>query len=412
MIEKMAYSSNSKTIAYLTGEYARAGDTFIRREVEQLRKMGWTVHTFSIRRAAGENVSEDITREQATTVYILEQGIFRLLGAFLIVVCRYPLRVLRALNLIRKIRWPGLRSVFLHGVYLLEATYLARELLKNKVKLLHNHIAMNSGTVAMLAAEIAGIPYSLTVHGPHEFFDSEHWALGTKIEKSVLTVCISNFGKSQCMLFSPRSAWSRLQVVHCALDDVFLKADVTAPPDISRFVYVGRLDPEKGFFVLLEAMAILKQQGFVFELLVVGDGAVRKECEERVEQLQLLDSIKFLGWRSSEEVQGIIKECRVMVLPSFAEGLPVVLMESLALQRPAIATQIAGIPELIQEGVNGWLVPPSAADELAKAMGSALNETPEQLAIMGENGRKHVIEHHSIVTEVAKLAEDFEQGID
>ena len=411
-MRKMTNSTTSRTIAYLTGEYARAGDTFIRREVEQLRKLGWTVHTFSIRRASGENVSKEIAREQATTLYILDQRIWRLLGVFLIIMCRYPMRMLKALNLIRKIRWPGLKSLLWHGIYLLEATYLARQLIKNKVGLLHNHIAMNSGTVAMLAAELSDIPYSLTVHGPHEFFDAEHWALGTKIEKSALTVCISHFGKSQCMLFSPRSAWSRLKVVHCALDDVFLQATATALPDVARFIYVGRLDPEKGFLVLLQAAEKLKQQGCIFEILVVGDGAVRKECEANTEQLRLRNEIKFLGWQSSEEVQCIINKCQVMVLPSFAEGLPVVLMESLALQRPVIATQIAGIPELIQNRVNGWLVPPSDVDGLAKAMYSALNETPERLSRMGMNGRQKVIENHSIITEVDKLARLFSSVIE
>ena len=227
----MSNAQPKSTIAYLTSFYARASDTFIRREVEQLRRLGWTVHTFSIRRVGSEEqVSGEILREQTSTVYILEQGVWRHVWAFISMACRYPLRMLRAINLARRIRWPGVKSIVWHAIYLVEAAYLAQQLMQRKVKLLHNHIGMNTGTVAMLAGELAQIPFSMTIHGPHEFFDPERWAVGAKIAKSALTICISDFGKSQCMLFSPRTAWSQLRTVRCGLDDVFLHNDVTAPP--------------------------------------------------------------------------------------------------------------------------------------------------------------------------------------
>lgn len=404
----MQNSDPKPAIAYLTGFYARAGDTFIRREVEQLRLLGWTVHTFSIRRAdAGEKVSEEILREQASTLYILEIGAWRLLTAFLTMACRYPVRLCKTANLARQIRWPGVKSIVWHAIYLLEAAYLAQQLIKRDVRLLHNHIGMNTGTVAMLAAKLANIPFSMTVHGPHEFFDPERWALGRKIAESAMTVCISDFGKSQCMLFSPRSAWSHLQVVRCGLDDVFLRDDVTLPPNVAKLIYVGRLDPEKGFFVLLDAAAKVKAAGLSFELCVVGDGAVRAEGEAYAKQLDLQDTVRFLGWRGSQDVKRLISECRAMVLPSFAEGIPVVLMEAMAQQRPVISTQIAGIPELVQNGISGWLVSASSVDDLANAMREALQSSPETLAKMGVRGRQHVLERHAITTEAAKLSKLF-----
>lgn len=404
----MPNSDAKPSIAYLTGFYARAGDTFIRREVEQLRRLGWTVHTFSIRRAdEGEEVSEEILREQASTLYILEQGAWRLLASFLAMAWRYPVRLLKAANLARQIRWSGMKSIVWHAIYLLEAAYLAQQLIKRDVRLLHNHIGMNTGTVAMLAAKLANIPFSMTVHGPHEFFDSARWALGRKISESALTVCISDFGKSQCMLFSPRTAWPKLQVVRCGLDDVFLRNDVTLPLNVARLIYVGRLDPEKGFFVLLDAAARLKASGLSFELWVVGDGAVRAEGEAYTKQLDLQDTVRFLGWRGSQDVKRLISECRAMVLPSFAEGIPVVLMEAMAQQRPVISTQIAGIPELVQNGISGWLVPASSVDDLAHAMRVVLQASPEMLAQMGKQGRQRVLERHAIETEAAKLSELF-----
>ncbi|MGR8929516.1 MAG: glycosyltransferase [Gammaproteobacteria bacterium] len=401
----MTKSASKANIAYLTGFYARAGDTFIRREVEELRRQGWKVKTFSIRRAdSSEQVSEDILREQASTQYILEQGIWCLAAAFSRMAWKYPVRMLRAINLARQIRWPGFKSVFWHLIYLVEAAYLAEQLIKNDIKLLHNHIAMNTGTVAMLVSALSGIPYSMTVHGPHEFFEAERWGLGKKIAASSLTVCISHFGKSQCMLFSPREEWTKLHVIHCGLDSVFFDDAVSKVTDSRKLIYVGRLDPEKGFFVLLDAAARISEAGIDFELLIVGDGAVRAEGEAYAEQLNLQDSVHFLGWRSSREVQQLISECRALVLPSFAEGIPVVLMEAMASQRPVITTQIAGIPELVRNGENGWLVAASSVDDLANAIREVLQAPPEVLEAMGRKGRLRVLEQHSIGTEVAKLS--------
>lgn len=401
----MKTSHSKSDIAYLTGFYARAGDTFIRREVEELRRQGWNVHTFSIRRAdSSEQVSEDILREQASTQYILEQGIPRLSFAFTRMALKYPLRMMRAVNLARQIRWPGIKSIFWHFIYLVEAACLAEQLIERKIKLLHNHIAMNSGTVAMLASTLAEIPFSMTVHGPHEFFESKRWGLSQKIAASGLTVCISHFGKSQCMLFSPREEWAKLEVVRCGVDSVFLENVVSAPGDARKLIYIGRLDPEKGFFILLDAAARVKASGIDFELLVVGDGLVRTEGEAYAKQLNLQDTVRFVGWQGSQEVQRLISECRALVLPSFAEGIPVVLMESLASLRPVITTHIAGIPELVQNGSNGWLVPASSVDDLAMAMSDALQASPELLTEMGRKGRQRVLEQHSIVTEVTKLS--------
>jgi len=396
------------SIAYLTSSYARAGDTFIRREVEELRHLGWTVDTFSIRRVgSSEQVSDDILREQNSTFYILEQGMWRLGITFMAMALKYPLRMGRAFRKASEVRWPGIKSFFWHLFYLVEASCLAHQLIKKDIALLHNHIAMNSGTVALLASILADIPLSMTVHGPHEFMDPEHWGLGKKIAASKLTVCISHFGKSQCMLFSPSDSWHKLQVVHCGLDNTFLNDAMSEPIKSSKLIYVGRLDPEKGTLVLVDAVARLREQNIDFELLVVGDGESRAGCEQYVKTLGLQESVHFLGWQGSDDVRRLIMDSRAMVLPSFAEGLPVVIMEALALGRPVISTYVAGIPELVKNGENGWLVSAGSVDELVIAMRSAIQTSPQTLDEMGERGRQRVLDQHSIEIEVKKLSELF-----
>lgn len=402
----------SRSIAYLTSQYARAGDTFIRREVEELRRNGWTVHTFSIRRAdEGEPVSEEVGREQRTTDYVLERGPWRLLAAFAWMSLRSPARMVRALRQARAIRWPGVRSWLLHLVYLLEASYLARQLLAREVELLHDHIAMNSGTVAMLASTLSGVPFSMTVHGPHDFLAADRWALGPKIAASAATVCISSFGKSQCMLHAPPEHWHKLHVVRCGVDGLFLRAGAAAEPEARRLICVGRLAPEKGQVLLVEAASMLRGLGVGVEIVLVGDGPSRSAIARMARELGIEGAIRLVGWQGSAEVRQWILRSRALVLPSFAEGIPVVLMEALALGRPVIATSVGGIPELVRPGENGWLVPAGSVEDLAQAMREALGAPAERLDLMGERGRQRVLELHDLAAQVRTLAQVLEGAI-
>lgn len=402
----------NRTVAYLTSFYARAGDTFIRREVEELRRCGWTVHTFSIRRAdEGGHAAEEVLREQRTTEYLLERGAWGLLGAFLRMALRHPVRMARAVRLARAVRWPGLRSWAWHGFYLVEASYLASRLLELEVALLHDHISMNSATVALLAATLADLPFSMTVHGPHDFLAAEHWALGRKVSRSALSVCISDFGRSQCMLFTPPEHWPKLHVVRCGVDGPLLEEEAAPVPAAPRLVCIGRLGPEKGQLLLADAAARLREEGVEVEIVLVGDGPARAEIERRARQRGVLDRVRLVGWQSSEEVRRWILGSRAVVVPSFAEGIPVVILEAMALRRPAIATCVGGIPELVRHGENGWLVPPGSVEELAGAMRDALAAPGERLRAMGESGRRLVLERHHLATEVRKLAGLFERVV-
>lgn len=402
----------NRSVAYLTSTYGRAGDTFIRREVEELRRLGWTVHTFSIRRPGGEErVSADVARAQETTDYVLEHGAIRLLAASARAFLRSPRRFLRALRQAGSLRWPGLRSWVWHLAYLLEASWLAGQLSRRGVALLHDHIAMSSATVAALASTLSGVPFTMTVHGL-ELLAAEHWALGRKVEASAATICVSDHGRSQCMMFAPPGHWGRLHVVRCGLDAAFLDAPPVPLPETNQLVCVGRLSPEKGQLLLVDAVAELRAGGVPAEILLVGDGPSRQAIERRAAELGVGGSIRIAGWQGSEEVRASISRCRALVLPSFSEGIPVVLMEAMALRRPVIATHVGGIPELVRHGECGWLVPPGSSLALAGAMREALRSPPERLDRMGEAGRGRVLALHDLARETRKLAEVFEEAIE
>ncbi|MCU0773169.1 MAG: glycosyltransferase [Ideonella sp.] len=395
-------------IAYITSVYARASDTFIRSEVLELRARGHQVHTFSIRRQHEDQaVSAEVEAEQARTDYILSHGPLALLRAFAFEAIRQPRRMLATLSLAWRTRSPGAKAALYQLIYVVEAAYLAQRLRALRVDILHNHIAENSATVAMLASELSGIPYSMTVHGPGIFFHPLRWALPEKIARAAFTACITEFCRSQCMLFSDPRHWHKLHVVRCAVGRSFIDIDPQPVPNTARLLFVGRLCAEKGLPLLMDAMRRHVQGGGHASLALVGDGPLRGEVEAFVERHGLAAHVQMLGWRSSEQVREELEASRALVLPSFAEGLPVVIMEALALGRPVVATRIAGIPELVVDGDNGWLVSPGSIDELVAALDAVASLDTARLEAMGRRGVAAVRRLHDLRSEVSVLEAAF-----
>lgn len=383
-------------LGYVTSLYGRAADTFIRQEVRQLRKLGHTVVTFSIRRPGREHaVSDEVRNEQATTDYILEAGPLKLGFAFLACILCRPLRMARTVALAWKSCAPGLKAIVWQVFYLVEATYLARRIESLGVEHVHDHIAMNSASVCMLAATLSGVTWSMTVHGPHDLIDPLRWALPEKLESAAFSVFIAEFGRSQGMWHAAPSVWPKLHVVRCGLDETFLGSAPIAIPQAPRLVFVGRLSPEKGVVLLIEAAAKLKRDGVRVELVLIGDGPSLPDIEQAVAQHGLDDAVTLLGWQGSERVREEILGSRALVSPSFAEGLPIVLMEAMALHRPVVSTYVAGIPELVQSGINGFLVPPGSVDDLAEAMHAVTGASIDQLSEMGRHGAARVAARHN-----------------
>lgn len=391
-------------IAYFTNQYARASDTFIRNEVHELRARGHEVLTYAIRRPAEAGVpGEEVTRERGSTRYILSVPRVRLAATIARMTLQRPGACLAAFVLAMRISPDGIRSRVMNLFYLLEAIFLAAELRRLDVQILHNHIAENSATVAMLASGISGVPFSMTVHGPGIFFHPDAWALREKIARAAFTACISEFCKSQCMLHSNRSDWARLKVVRCGVGRQFEGVVASPPSSEPRLLFVGRLCDEKGLPLLLEAVARLVSGGSDCRLAIIGDGPLKDEVQLFIRQRGLDASIELLGWRGSDEIVEALEATRALVLPSFAEGLPVVIMESMALGRPVVSTAIAGIPELVESGVSGWLVAAGSVDALTRALAEALAASPETIAAMGIAGTRAVRERHSMTSEVDKL---------
>ena len=288
--------------------------------------------------------------------------------------------------------------------YLFQSAYLAEQLHAKKVQHLHNHIGESSALVAMLASVLSEVPYSLTIHGPGEFDHPNLLALDEKIRHAAFVVAITEFTRSQLYRWTAYADWSKIHVIY-ALGGLTHQEYGPAPiPEAPRLVSLGRLVEQKGMTILIEAAACLRDQGHDFELVIVGEGPMRGELERLIDRLDLHGRVRTTGYLSDPRVMEELLSARALVLPSFAEGLPGVFFEAMALGRPVISTYIAGIPELVEPGKNGWLVPAGAVEPLVEAMAEALTAHPAELERMGRAGAARIAEQHDVDTQVRKLA--------
>ncbi len=326
-----------------------------------------------MRRAAPRDVLADQKAEEAATFCILEaaRNPLRLLAAHAGAFGHAPGRWLAALALAWRTRAPGLRATLYQLFYFAEAGVLAQHLRAHGVVHLHNHFGNSSCSVAMLASTISGIPFSFTEHGPAIFFEPARWRLDEKIARARFVVAISHFCRSQLMLFSDPAEWDKIAIVHCGVDPALYGRRPRGAFG-KRLLFVGRLDPVKGVPLLLEAFAAVRADHPEARLTIVGDGAARGAAERQAEELGLDGAVQFAGYRTQAEVALLLEEADMLVLPSFAEGVPVVLMEAMASRIPVIASRVAGVPELVEDGVSGFTVPPGDVATLADRIGQPL----------------------------------------
>ncbi len=383
-------------VAYLTNQYPKVSHTFIRREIAALERLGLEVLRFGIRRSPDKLVDAADQAEAARTTVVLDAGPERLAAAIARVAARHPVRFGQAAALAARIGARSERGLARHGAYLGEACFLAEALAGARVDHVHAHFGSNSAAVAMLVHELGGPRFSFTAHGPEEFDKAPLWSLGDKIERAAFVVGVSEFGRSQLCRQVAHAHWHKLHVVRCGVDPTLLERPIAPIPAGPKLVSVGRLSEQKGQLVLIDALGEVARAGVPFEMTLVGDGEMRGEVEAAIRTQGLGERVHITGWADGEAVRRALDDARALVLPSFAEGLPVVIMESLARGRPCVSTFVAGIPELVEPGKNGWLVPAGAVAPLAAAIRAVLAATPAELARMGEHGRGRVREMHDI----------------
>lgn len=397
-------------VAYLVNQYPSVSHTFIRREIEALESLGVHVERFSIRPMDDAALPDLRDRQELhITQTLLPNGGTGLVPAMARVAKGRPSAFAKASALTVQIGKRSDRGLAFNVAYLAEACRLLEELERKQIDHVHAHFGTNSAAVAMLCRVLGGPSYSFTAHGPEEFDKPDLIALETKIQHAAFVVGVSSFGRSQLLRRCPVEQWPKIQVVRCGVGRNYLERAPTPVPTNSRVVCVGRLCEQKGQLLLVEAAAKLAREGRRFELVLVGDGPMRAQIEQLVSEHELGAQVRITGWASGEEVEREIEGARGLVLPSFAEGLPVVLMEALARGRPVVSTYIAGIPELVEDGACGYLVPAGSAHHVADALRKLLDADAETLARMGAEGAARVRAMHDVRLNAAQLREHFQR---
>lgn len=397
-------------IAYFINQYPKVSHSFIRREILALERQGIDVLRVALRGWDGELVDPEDVRERERTRYVLRGGVAGLVMPLLKVALVSPLRFASALRTAMAMGLRADRPWPYHLVYLAEACRMLPWLREHGARHVHAHFGTNSAEVVMLASLLGGPAYSFTVHGPEEFDKPEFIGLGEKIRRSSFVVAISSYGRSQLYRWVDHAHWRKVQVIHCGLERAFHEVSPVPIPAAPRLVCVGRLCEQKGQLLLVQAASRLAQEGKSFELVLAGDGEMRAEIEALIHRHGLQSRVRITGWISSEQVRAELLAARALVLPSFAEGLPVVIMEAMALRRPVLTTYVAGIPELVRPGENGWLFPAGDVGMLAEAMADCLAKDVDSLQLMGEMAYTRVLERHDIDAEAAKLASLFAES--
>jgi glycosyltransferase involved in cell wall biosynthesis len=362
-----------KNIAYLCSEFPALSHTFISREVAILEKSGFDIRYASINPTRNLEKMDADDQARAAATYVLKatpKG--RMLRAFLACLLRLP-RFLSTLGFALKLAgFGGPRQPAKALAYFLQAILLHRWARGQGLKHVHVHFANPAATVALIACRFGGLEFSLSVHGPDEFYEVERNNLREKIQAAVFVRCISHFCRSQLMRLSPSDQWGKFHIVRCGLlpGEIAPRPAATGPR--RRILCVGRLCPSKGQAILIQAAGLLKDRGADFQLLLLGGGEDLEAIQGLVATRGLADRVTVAGPVGHARVRQELEAADLFVLPSFAEGIPIALMEAMAAGVPVLSTMIAGIPELIQPGVNGFLVPASDAEGLAEAIAGIL----------------------------------------
>jgi colanic acid/amylovoran biosynthesis glycosyltransferase len=362
-------------IAYLTSQYPAPSHTFVAREIAALERRGWRIEVFSIRPGDSQSRPSPL-REVAQTYCVLQQRPHTFAFAHLTWILTHPHRYFRTARFALAHRAPGFRSLLLAAAHFAEAAALARELNRRGCVHLHNHFANSAATVGLLAAKLAGIGWSFTMHGISETDYPAGLLLGEKIKSADWVACASWFMRAQGLRTIAPSDWGKLQVIRCGVSLEQLRFTPRKQPNVTTgaLICVGRLSPEKAHAGLFEAFLAISRKHPSARLRLIGDGPCRLELVELAARLGLSAHIDFLGACPEEDTLAQIAHSDLLVLPSLLEGLPVVLMEAMAQGVPVVAPRLAGIPELVDHGATGLLFTPSDWDDLATQIIRLLND--------------------------------------
>jgi glycosyltransferase involved in cell wall biosynthesis len=400
-------------LAYLVNRYPMMSMIFILREVLQLRELGFDIHVASINPPdrPPERMTAEEAAESARTYYVKSHGMAGAVIAHLQTILKNPTGYGRGLLWVVRLARLDLKRLFLNFMYFTEALMVGQWMRRRRQKHLHVHLGSQGATVGLFVRHVFGCGFSVTVHGPDEFYDERGQYLEQKVAAADFICCISSYARSQLMKSSSYVHWNKLVVSRLGVDpQVFSPQPGRHASAVFEILCVGRLTPAKGQHILIDAIERLAQQKRRVRLRLVGQGLDESSLRERAAQIEHPECIVFEGAVNPDRIRALYAEADAFCIPSFAEGIPVVLMEAMAMGVPCVTTHITGIPELIRDGIDGLLVAPSDLEALVEALARLMDDTALRERI-ARNGRARILEHYDLQRNVLKLAAIFAERV-
>lgn len=394
-------------LLYFVNVYPAPAATYIAREINALRASGVNVAIVSIRRHAGPLPDECHRQHSDEASVLMESGFGLLVTTIARVLLRHPLRTVRAAACSIRLARRARKSWLHPAAYLVQACLLLDLSKRNDSEFVHVQMGSNAASVARVARRLGAVPYTMMVHGPEEFDQPAELSIAGKIHDSLFTTTVSRQRAVHLRSIAHSEDHERIHVIRCGLDSQFLGADVSRPgvPAAARLVCVARLAPRKGHLVLLEAVRTLVAARPEIELVCIGDGESRDEIAAEIERRDLRKHVALVGALGVAAVIEQLRMARALVLPSFDESLPSCVIEAMAMRRPVICSNVGSVGELVEPGVNGWLVPARSSSELALAMEEMLTMPTEVLTRMGDAGLALVRSRYDLEDSISRLME-------
>jgi glycosyltransferase involved in cell wall biosynthesis len=412
--------------AYIASNYPAVSHTFILREIQALRELGVGVETVAIRRTPPGDLLAAVDREEYHRTHaLLPTTPWTVLLAHVRGLVRSPTAYFSVLATALRLTRGGLRAMLWQLFYFAESIMTWAWLERRGIRHLHAHHANVACDVAMLATQFgnssssgsdgrARWTWSFTLHGPTELYDVRALKLPEKAQRADAVAVTSDYVHSQLMSYLDPAGWPKLRVVRGGVDvDAF--SPLRDRPERAagaplQILNVARLASAKGHTELLKGMAELRRRDVPAAAVIVGDGPLREMLGSEIRALGLQDCVSLAGPVAPDEIHGFYAEADVFCLPSFAEGVPNVLMEAMAMELPVVATRLMGIPELVEHGVSGLLVAPARPDQLADAL-QRLAEDADLRERLGRAGRERVVAEYQIDRTARQMSELLEECV-
>ena len=402
------------TIAYITQTFPSLTTTFIYREVLALERKGFHISTYAIWKPDENKLSPESRHLVNGTGYVFPVSRPDFLKAHLHFLATRPWKYLATAvyGLTRRGEtWRNRQRTLFHFV---EAVYLAKSMEEQEITHIHAHFTINAASIALILSRLLGVTFSFTAHN---IFFTDRLLLREKVEQAQFIVAISEFSRQYLNDLVPDNHLDKIFIVHCGLSPESFAPPQSEPEnDVPMIVFVAQLVERKGAPYLVEACKILAERDAHFHCVIIGGGAQETMLEQLIEHYDLDGQVELKGALFQEELKDYLDRADIFVLPCITtadgdiDGVPVSLMEAMAMQIPVISTDVSGIPELIQDNEEGLLVPEKNTEALADAIQKLLDDKAFREKL-GQNARRKIIEEFDIDKNARQLASLFERYI-